>query len=390
MIEPAAEAALAALEACLPARRPLALHEPLFAGNEWTYVKACLDTGWVSSVGAYVDRFEEMLSDMTGAHAVATVNGTAALHLALLLAGVQPGDEVIVPALTFVATANAVAYCHAIPHFAEVAEDTLGIDPMRLEAYLDKIGEFKAGTLYNCMTQRPIRAVIAMHCFGHPVDLDPLADTCRRHDLILVEDAAEALGSLYKGKHVGGTGRLATLSFNGNKTITTGGGGAVLTCDPDLAKRAKHLSTTARKAAGWNFEHDEIGYNYRMPNINAALGCAQIEALPQYLTAKRQLADLYRAAIGPLNLNGVRFIDEPPFARSNFWLNTLHFEADRARDQFLKIANERGLQCRPPWRLMPDLPIFANAPSMPLATARSLAATLANIPSGPGLLLSDP
>jgi perosamine synthetase len=225
-----------------------------------------------------------------------------------------------------------------------------------------------------------------MHCFGHPVDLDPLAELCRRYDLVLIEDAAEALGSLYKNRHVGGIGRLAALSFNGNKTITTGGGGAILTSDPDLAKRAKHLTTTARTESGWTYSHDAIGYNYRMPNINAALGCAQLEELPALLLAKRQLAERYRAAVAPLK--EVRFFSEPSFAHSNYWLNTLVFETNAERDRFLALANQRGLLGRPPWRLMPDLPMFTDAPSMDLPIARSLAGNLANIPSGPALARS--
>jgi perosamine synthetase len=379
----ASEAALAAVEACLQSARPAPLHEPLFAGNEWKYVKECLDTGWVSSAGSYVGRFEEMLGALTGTHAVATVNGTAALHMSLILAGVQPGDEVVVPAMTFVGTANAVAHCGAIPHFADSAPDTLGIDPARLEAHLQNIADRRGGTLVNRATGRPIRAVIAMHCFGHPVDLDPLAALCRSYDLVLIEDAAEALGSLYKGKHVGGIGRLAALSFNGNKTITTGGGGAILAADPELARRAKHLTTTARLEAGWGFDHDAVGYNYRMPNINAALGCAQIEALPELLAAKRRLAERYRAAIAPLA--GVRFFAEPHFAHSNYWLNALQFETHAERERFLARANARGVLSRPPWRLMPDLPMFDGAPAMELPVARSMAENLANIPSGPAL-----
>jgi perosamine synthetase len=376
-----------ALQRVLPDQEPIALHEPEFAGNEWPYVKECLDTGWVSSAGSYVDRFEEMLANYTGVkRAVAVVNGTAALHVALRLAGVQEGDEVLVPALTFVATANAVAYCGAVPHFIDSEMATLGIDPDKLDAYLDNVAASRDGEVVNQNTGRPLRAVIAMHAFGHPVDLDPLAAVCDRHGLALVEDAAEALGSLYKGEHVGRWGRLSTLSFNGNKTITTGGGGAILTDDDELADQAKHLTTTAKAPHRWAYMHDQLGYNYRLPNINAALGCAQLEQLPSFLERKRRLAQHYADVFEAVD--GVSFVQEPSFARSNYWLNALLLDeavAER-RDEVLELTNDGGYMTRPAWRLMHRLPMYRSCPRMDLRTAERLEQALINIPSSASLV----
>jgi perosamine synthetase len=363
------------------------LHEPDFAGNEWPYVKECIDTGWVSSAGSYVDRFEEMLADYTGVErAVAVVNGTAALHVALRLVGVQEGDEVLVPAFTFVATANAVAYCGAMPHFIDSEMATLGVDPEKLDAYLDKVAASRDGAVINQNTGRPLRAVIAMHTFGHPVDLDPLAAVCDRHGLALVEDAAEALGSLYKGGHVGRWGRLSTLSFNGNKTITTGGGGAILTDDAELADRAKHLTTTAKVPHRWAYVHDRLGYNYRLPNINAALGCAQLEQLPSFVERKRRLAQRYADVFEAVDC--VSFVQEPSFARSNYWLNALLLEetVTERRDEVLEVTNDRGYMTRPAWRLMHRLPMYRSCPRMDLSTAKHLEQALINIPSSSKLL----
>jgi perosamine synthetase len=379
-----AERALAILEDCLPPQRPLPLHEPTFGGREWELVKDCLDSGWVSSAGSYVDRFERMLADYTGiAHAVAIVNGTAALHVALLAAGVRPGDEVVVPSLTFVATANAVSHCGAVPHFADVDDVTLGLDPGALEQGLTAVGVRRDGGLINRQTGRPIRAVIVMHAYGHPADLGGLASACARFDLPLIEDAAEAIGSTRDGVHVGGVGLMSVLSFNGNKTITTGGGGAVLTNDAVLARRVKHLSTTARIGAGWDFDHDEVGYNYRLPNLNAALGCAQVEILPGLIAAKRRLAERYAAAFD--HLNAPRFVREPHGTRSNYWLNSLLFDSREDRDQFLSLSNARQIQTRPPWRLMHQLPMHQACPRMDLARCEDLAGRLVNLPSSPAL-----
>ncbi len=269
---------------------PVALHEPRFAGNEWVYLKECLDSTFVSSVGKFVDRFESELAAYTGAkHAVAMVNGTAALHIALRLAGVRPDDEVLVPTITFVATANAVTYCGALPHFVESEERTLGVDPVALREYLQRTTECRGDHCVNRATGRVIRALVPMHTFGHPVDIERLCAIARDFRLALIEDAAESLGSTVGERHAGTFGVMGTLSFNGNKTITTGGGGAILTNDRVLAGRAKHLTTTAKVPHRWEYLHDEIGYNYRLPNLNAALGCAQLEQLPAFLSAKRRL-----------------------------------------------------------------------------------------------------
>lgn len=363
---------------------PLALHEPRFRGNEWAFVKECIDTSWVSSVGAYVDRFEEMLTDYTGVHrAAATVNGTAALHTCLVLSGVQRDDEVLIPALTFVATANAVAYCGAIPHFVDASEQTLGVDPEGLRLYLQDIVETTSAGCRNRLTGRRIAALVVMHTFGHPTDLDPLVALCEEYGIALIEDAAESLGSRYKGKHTGSIARLAALSFNGNKVITTGGGGAILSTDPELAKAAKHITTTAKAPHPWRFIHNQVGYNYRMPNINAALGCAQLETLSQFLKEKKDLARRYKKAFAAIP--GVQFFSEPDFAESNYWLNTLLVDTEVDLDPFFALARDHKIQCRPAWELMPDLPMYARAPSMPLDCARSLVRRIISIPSSAGL-----
>ncbi|WP_061214973.1 LegC family aminotransferase [Syntrophomonas wolfei] len=370
------------LESVLPSKEYIPLHEPEFSGREWEYVKDCLDSGWVSSVGAYVDRFEQMLCDYTGSpYAVAAVNGTAALHICLLLAGVKAGDEVLVPAATFIATANTVTYCNAIPHFVDVEERTLGLDPHKLNDYLKEISEFRRGICYNRLTGRPIRAVVPMHTFGHPVDLDPLQELCERYHLVMVEDAAESLGSLYKGQHTGTRGLVSSLSFNGNKTITTGGGGAILTNSKSIAKVAKHMTTQAKTPHRWEFNHDLIGYNYRMPNINAALGCAQLEQLPGFIEKKRNLARCYQVAFQ--DIPGIRFFTEPDFARSNYWLNVLILDEEfaRERDNLLESTNNAGIMTRPLWTLMHKLSMYHDCPRMDLSVAEDLESRVINIPS---------
>jgi perosamine synthetase len=365
---------------------PAALHEPCFAGNELTYLKECLDSGWVSSVGRYVDRFESDLCAFTGSrHAVAAVNGTAALHVCLLLAGVQQYDEVLLPSLTFVATANAVQYCRAIPHFVESSPISLGVDPVKLTDYLTDIVKATVDGPRNRLTGRMLRALVVMHVFGHPADLDPLADVCDRFGIVLVEDAAESLGSFYKGRHSGLTGRLAALSFNGNKIITSGGGGAVLTQDDDLARHAKHLTTTARVPHRWNFLHDEVGYNYRMPNINAALGCAQLDQLPAYLAAKQRLANRYAEAFR--GIEGIDIFRPPDYADSNHWLNAILLSnADMAaRDAVLEATNAAGFATRPVWTLMHRLAIHQGCPAMCLDVAEDLEARIVNLPSSAAL-----
>ena len=381
-----ADAILSALTGVLPTDQIALLHEPWFKGNEWAYVKECIDTGWVSSVGKYVDRFEAMLQEFTGAkRAVAVVNGTAALHMALLLAGVQPGDEVVMPALTFAATANAAAHLGAVPHFADCEERTLGLDPVKLSAHLEEIAERRGGQVFNRLTGRRLAAVVPMHTFGHPVDLDPLASLCGRWSLPLVEDSAESLGSWYKGRHTGRFGKLGILSFNGNKTVTCGGGGAILTDDEELGKLAKHLTTTAKVPHKWEYFHDYVGYNYRLPNLNAALGCAQLELLPDFLKRKRNLAEAYRQALAPVA--GVSFVTEPEGCVSNYWLNALLLDAEdmALRDEILEKTNAANIMTRPAWTLMHKLPMYAACPRMDLSGAESLEKRIINIPSGPKL-----
>lgn len=376
-----------AIRGCLPPRETLiGLHEPVFAGREWEYVRGCLDAGWVSSVGKYVDKFERMLEEYTGARrAVAVVNGTAALHICLKLAGVGAGDEVILPALTFVATANAVTYTGAVPHLVDIEARTLGLDPLKLEKYLGSITRVQGGQCTNRHTGRRIKAVVPVHTFGHPVDLDPLLEVCRGYRLELVEDAAESLGSFYKGRHTGTLGKLSALSFNGNKIITTGGGGAILTGDPGLGESAKHLTTTAKLPHPWAFNHDQVGYNYRLPNLNAALGCAQLEQLPRFLRQKRELAESYRRALA--HVPGVKFFTEPGFARSNYWLNTIILAEEYApqRDTLLEETNKAGIMTRPPWTLMHRLPMFQGCPRSGLEVAQAIETRAVNIPSSPGL-----
>ena len=366
---------------------PVALHEPSFTGNEWLYLKECLDSTFVSSVGKFVDRFEAELAAFTGAqYAVAVVNGTAALHIALKLAGVNADDEVLIPALTFVATANAVAYCNATPHFVDSEARTLGVDTAKLRDYLARHTEQRAGQCVNRATGRVIRALVPMHAFGHPVDLEGLLAVAHDFNLALVEDAAESLGSTYHGRHTGTFGLMGTLSFNGNKTITTGGGGALLTNDAELARHAKHLTTTAKLPHAWEYRHDEIGYNYRMPNLNAALGCAQLEQLPAMLAAKRELFQRYQAAFAPVA--GVKLMAEPEQCQSNYWLQTLLLDAKLAnqRDAVLKATNDAGFMTRPAWILMHELTPFKDCPHMDLAGAQLLSQCLINIPSSSGLV----
>ena len=361
---------------------PAVLHEPRFQGNEWRYVKECLDSTFVSSVGKFVDRFEADLARYTGArHAIAVVNGTAALHVALQLAGVRSGDEVLVPALTFVATANAVTYCGATPHFVDSEKTTLGMAAGPLREYLSRVTEQRAGQCINRVTGRPVRAMAPMHTFGHPFDLDGLLALARDFNIVLVEDAAESLGSLYHGQHSGTFGTFGVLSFNGNKTITTGGGGAILTNDSTLAKTAKHLTTTAKLQHAWEYEHDMVGYNHRMPNINAALGCAQLEQLPDFLASKRQLYLTYRNAFS--SIAGMRVVGEPEGCHSNYWLQTLELNCDnmQLRDAILRATGASGYMTRPVWTPMHKLRPYASCPRAPLPVTESLEQRLINMPS---------
>lgn len=376
------------LESAIGKPEPLIpLHEPEFNERAWSYVKDCLDSTFVSSVGQYVDQFEARLAEFTGAnHAIAVANGTAALQISLLLAGVTPKSEVLVPALSFVATANAVSHCGAIPHFIDSNLATLGIDPESLNAYLQQITQRDTKGLKNKITDRYITAIVPMHTYGHSVDMEYLQNLAQDYQLPIVEDAAEALGSYYQGKHAGTLGQLGILSFNGNKIITTGGGGAILTHDSKLAHQAKHLTTTAKQPHRWEFFHDQVAWNYRLPNLNAALGCAQLEQLPELLQRKRQLALKYQAALE--NIEELTFICEPESTRSNYWLNTVRLTkaSYTVRNQLLRVVNDAGYQCRPTWTLLNKLPMYANCPSAPLPIAEQLEASLINIPSSAKLL----
>lgn len=366
------------------AHGPVVLHEPFFNGNERQYVTDCIDTNWVSTVGKYVNLFEQLISRTTGAkHAIATINGTAALHICLLLAGVQPGDEVLMQALTFVASANAVAYCNATPHFVDVNRASMGICPEKLREHLKAACEIRDGVLHNRSTGRPIRVLMVMHTFGHPSQLDELKQICDEFRLKLVEDAAEAIGSEYNGRHVGNIGLLSALSFNGNKTITTGGGGAVLTNDDELAQRARHLTTTGKVTHIWEYYHDCIAYNYRLPNINAALGCAQLEQLGDIIMKKRVLASRYQhefRQVGDLD-----FFTETKGVKSNYWLNAVMLkEPDREkRNQLLDKLNADGIMVRPIWDLMNRLPMYQSCPAADLSMSHALEDSLINIPSSP-------
>jgi perosamine synthetase len=368
----------------------LGLHEPVFAGNELPYLEECIKSTFVSSVGKFVDRFEDMLAEFTGAkRAIAVVNGTAALHACFRLAGVEPGDEVISPALTFIATTNAIAYCGAAPHFVDSSLKTLGMDSHALAARLDVIAQRIRGRTINRETGRRIAAIVPMHTFGHPVDMEGIAAIAQKWEIPLVEDAAESLGSTYKGHAVGSQARLAALSFNGNKIVTTGGGGAILTNDDELGRRAKHITTTAKLPHKWAFVHDEIGFNYRMPNLNAALGCAQLEQLEGFLRNKRLLAAAYERSFAAVP--GVKFAREPEGTTSNYWLNAILLDEVCAyqRDEALTALNAAGFGARPAWTLMHRLPMFNGCPRGDLRVAESIERRLINLPSSASIQARD-
>lgn len=369
------------------AGQPVPLHEPEFTGEEGHLVQDCLDSTYVSSVGPYVNRFEAMIADFTGAkYAIAVVNGTTALQVALKLSGVQPQDEVLVPALSFVATANAVSHCGASPHFVDSHPQNLGLDPFVLDEYLQSVAETTAEGVRNRLTGRRIAAIIPMHTYGHPTEILPLLELADRYRLPVVEDAAESLGSTYQGRHTGTFGKLGILSFNGNKIITTGGGGAILTDDPQLASHAKHITTTAKRPHRWEFFHDEVAWNYRMPNLNAALGCAQMERIEDFLRRKRRLAQHYQTAFH--GCSGLSFVAEPEHCQSNYWLNTIRLASPdlAVRNQLLTATNDAGYQCRPTWVLLNRLPMYAGCPSAPLPIATQLEHSLINLPSSPKLV----
>ena len=359
------------------------LHVPAFRGNEKQYLNECIDTTFVSSVGKFVDKFEERVAEYTGAKkAVVCVNGTNALHMAMMLVGVERNDEVITQSLTFIATCNAISYIGANPVFIDVDKDTMGLSPAAVEKWLLANTIIKDKQCYNINTKRRIKSCIPMHTFGHPVHLDKLVELCEQFHLELVEDAAESLGSFYKGQHTGTYGKIGVLSFNGNKIITTGGGGMLLFNDVELAIKAKHITTQAKVPHPYEFIHDEIGYNYRMPNINAALGVAQLEQLPDFLLAKRKLAEAYSTFFSAsASASKLTFFTEPENAKSNYWLNAVFLESRKQRDEFLKYTNEKGVMTRPVWELMNRLPMFTDFQCGDLCNAEWIADRLVNIPS---------
>jgi len=418
-----------------PNRETIPLHEPFFGGNEKKYVLDCIESTFVSSVGKYVDRFEEMIKDFTGAkYAIATVNGTSALHIALKLAGVQQGDLVITQPLTFIATCNAITYCGAEPIFVDIDPETLGMSPVSLEHWLStntiiqddacylkevqestnlhklsqiqestnlhKLSQIQESTNLHKLSQieklqgsfesssckfvkirglKKIAACVPMHTFGHPCKIDQIIEICNRYHIPVVEDAAESIGSYYKGKHTGTFGKLGILSFNGNKTITTGGGGMILTDDDQLGPLAKHLTTTAKKPHPWKFEHDMIGYNYRLPNINAALGCAQMEMLPEILKNKRETAQIYQDYFK--TIADIEFITEPKECISNYWLNAILLKNIEERDTFLEQANTQKVMCRPAWILMNKLNMFSHCIKTEIPISSEIEKCLVNLPS---------
>jgi perosamine synthetase len=363
-----------------PDRDFIPLHEPHFGGNEKKYLEDCIDSTFVSSVGKYVDRFEEMIREFTGAkRAVATVNGTAALHIALLLAGVRRNDLVITQPLTFIATCNAISYCGAEPVFIDIDKQTLGLSADALEAWLAANSVLEGESCYHIGSRQRLAACVPMHTFGHPCQIDRIVEICERYHIPVVEDSAESIGSYYKGRHTGTFGKLGVLSFNGNKTITTGGGGMIITNDDELGKLAKHITTTAKVPHPWEFVHDMTGYNYRLPNVNAALGCAQMEQLPQILANKRETARLYQEFFA--GMDGVTYIPEPRDCVSNYWLNVVLMRDRKTRDDFLKQSNTSKVMTRPAWTLMNKLSMFSKAIAGSLEISEDIESCLVNIPS---------
>ncbi|VVE49593.1 GDP-perosamine synthase [Pandoraea aquatica] len=355
------------------------LHAPVFGGNEKTYLSECIDSTFVSSVGPFVDRFERMMEEITGSKfAIATMNGTAALHMTLILAGVRDGDEVITQPLTFVATCNAIAYQRAHPIFLDVDRDTLGLSPDAVADFLESHAEMRDGQCFNRGTGRRIRAMVPMHTFGIASRIEKLIEIGERWNIVVIEDAAEAIGSTWKGKALGTFAPLSAFSFNGNKIVTSGGGGCVVTDSPEIARLAKHLTTTAKSPHAWEFSHDQVGYNYRLPNINAALACAQLEQLPGFLAKKRELSRFYADVCQKAGLN---FLNEPVGGESNFWLNAVLTEGRDERDALLAYAADEKIMMRPVWQLMTTLPAFRDAQAMAIPNAQWLQDRIVNIPS---------
>ena len=355
------------------------LHRPVFEGNERQYLVDCIDSNFVSSVGAKVSEFEELVAEFTGSkHAIATVNGTAALHIAIELAGVKPGDEVISQALTFIATCNAISYAGAEPLFVDVDVDTMGLSPVALKRFLEENTEKRMNGTFNKTSGKKISACVPMHTFGFPCRIAEIAEICADWDIALIEDAAESLGSYVGNRHTGTFGSIATLSFNGNKVITTGGGGMIITDDLEVAKRAKHITTTAKIPHPFEFVHDEIGYNYRMPNLNAALGCAQMERLGEFLAIKIKLADKWA---GLFDEKGVKFVSALEGNKANHWLNAIILDSREDRDEFLKLTNDNNVMTRPIWALMSKLPMFKDCQTDGLKNSLWLEDRAVNIPS---------
>jgi perosamine synthetase len=357
------------------------LHAPIFEGNERKYVLEAIDSTFVSSVGKFVNQFEASICSYTGAKfAVATVNGTAGLHMALIVAGVERDDFVITQPLSFIATCNAISYIGAEPIFVDVDNDTLGLSPSKLRKFLELNCKVDNDNCIHVATGKRIAACVPMHTFGHPVHLNELVDVCKEFCIPLVEDAAESIGSRYHGKHTGTFGLFGVFSFNGNKTITSGGGGVIITNDEKLAKLAKHLTTQAKIPHAWEFAHDHIGYNYRLPNLNAAIACAQMEMLDKFISTKRELAIKYEALCHEL---GLHFVHEPEDAQSNYWLNAVLFKSREERDSFLEYSNSRNIMTRPLWNLMTDLEMFKSCIQADISNSRSIADRLVNLPSSP-------
>jgi len=358
------------------------LHAPVFNGNEKKYLIDTIDSNFVSSVGEYVNRFEKEVAEYTGSpYAVATVNGTAALHTALVLAGVTREDEVITQSLSFIATCNAITYTGAQPVFVDIDRETLGMSPESLGRFLASSAEKRPdGFSYNKRTGKRLVACVPMHTFGHPVRIDKIAEICADYNIFLIEDAAESLGSYYKGKHTGTFGKIGVFSFNGNKVITTGGGGILVCADEALAKKAKHITTTAKVPHPYEFIHDTTGYNYRMPNVNAALGVAQLEQLDHFLKVKRELFQKYQEFFR--GYPDWRFVQEPEGAKSNYWLNALIFKDLQERNRFLEVTNKAGVMTRPVWKLMHHLEMFKNCEVFEDKNSVWIEERLVNIPSG--------
>lgn len=357
---------------------PLAV--PVFAGNEKKYLEECIDTTFVSSVGKFVDRFEKDMAEYAGCKkAVVCVSGTNALHMSMMLVGVERDDEVLTQALTFIATCNAISYIGAHPVFIDVDKSTMGLSPDALKDWLVKNAEIKNGQCYNKNSGRRVKACVPMHTFGHPARIVEIANLCEEYHIELVEDAAESIGSLYKGKHTGTFGKVGAISFNGNKTITTGGGGMMLFNDEELAAHAKHLTTQAKVPHRWEFRHDHVGYNYRMPNINAALGCAQLENLDMFIANKRQLALEYSEYFK--NVDDIQFFTEPEDTFSNYWLQAVILKDKAAQQEFLQQTNDNGVMTRPIWELMNRLPMFEHCENDGLENTIWFADRVVNIPS---------